>query len=130
MLPEIVEVIRAFEVADQVLFSQVDSSTAVLIPEDSGCAVIVQDRGDTVTVRTGLDVSVNIDPEEEDFTVLLRDLLAALRDGKAEERLATVYRNRLAPDGYKVEYASGSMQEFGERSGREYAVRLPAWNAS
>lgn len=130
MLPEIVAVLRSFEVAGQVHFSQVNASTAVLVPEDSGCAVTVHDRGDSITVRTGLDVSINIDPEEEDVTVLLRGLLEALRDGRAEERLTTLHRNRLTPDGYKVEYAGGSMREFGERSGREYAVRLPKWNAS
>ncbi|MET9859014.1 hypothetical protein ABZY93_06745 [Streptomyces smyrnaeus] len=130
MLPEIVEVIRSFAAEGKVLFSQVDDSTAVLIPEDSGCAVVVHDYGDTVTVRTGLDMAISIDPAEEGFTSLLCELLVALQDGKAQERLTTAYRNRLAPDGYKVEHAGGTLQEFGERTGREFSVALPKWNAS
>ncbi|MGW8558371.1 hypothetical protein ACWGLA_01015 [Streptomyces albidoflavus] len=53
-------------------------------------------------------------------------LYAPLADGGAVERLGSVYRDRLAPLGYRVEYSGGSMEESGEGK-RRFSVRLPVW---
>ncbi|GAA2068616.1 hypothetical protein GCM10009801_17010 [Streptomyces albiaxialis] len=128
MRADIVEVVRSFESEGRVLFAQAGAGAVVLVPEDSGCAIVVQERGDALTVRTGLDIEIGLDPEEAEFPALLREVLTALQRGEAAERLSTVYRNRLAPAGYTVEYPGGSMSEHGDRPGRQFTVRLPPWN--
>ena len=129
MQPGIVQAIQSFEEEGKILFSQVDDSTCVLIPVESGSTILVQDLEDFLCVRTGVDIRVALDPEEDGIVDLLVEVLGSLRSGKATERFQVLYRSRIAPAGYTIEYPSGKMQEMGDRQGREFSVRLPEWNA-
>ncbi|MFF8566618.1 hypothetical protein ACF06N_16840 [Streptomyces albidoflavus] len=129
---EAVEVIRGFEEAGVVLYAPLADGGCVLVPEGGGCPLVFQERGDVLAVRTGYDVEITLDPAEEEFGRTLHEVVVALMSGGAVERLGSVYRNRLAPLGYQVEYPGGSMEELGETGGpgegkRRFSVRPPRW---
>ncbi|MGI5470003.1 hypothetical protein [Streptomyces sp. CA-132043] len=125
----VVSIIRSFEEDGKVIFRQLDEHAWILVPVETGCPIVFDDLGDSLVMRTGIDVRVSMDYELEASRETLPEVIAALANGQAAERFATTYRNRLSPSGYKIEYPSGSQLESGEHQGREYSVRLPAWNA-
>ncbi|MEU6110783.1 hypothetical protein ABZ853_20550 [Streptomyces albidoflavus] len=126
MRGEAVDVIRGFEEAGAVLYAPLADGGCVLVPEGGGCPLVFQEKGDALAIRTGYDVEITLDPVEEGFGRTLHEVVVALTDGGAVERLGSVYRDRLAPLGYRVEYSGGSMEESGEGK-RRFSVRLPVW---
>ncbi|WP_157847690.1 hypothetical protein [Streptomyces violens] len=129
MRDDVVAIIRSFEQSGKVIFRQLDEHTWILVPTETGCPIVFDDLGDSLVMRTGIDVRVTMDYELETSRDALPEVIEALTNGQTAERFETAYRNRLSPSGYKIEYPSGSQMESGERQGREYSVRLPAWNA-
>lgn len=127
MRQDVVKIIQDFEEKDDVLFAQLDEATWVLVPKLSGCPLVFLDMGESVAIRTGFDVEVNVDYEEEGSGQLIYEIILALMNGSSVETLSGVYRNRLAPSGYNVEYPSGAMREYGDGK-KTYTVRLPPWN--
>lgn len=127
MRQDVVKIIQDFEESGAVLFAELDEATWVLVPKIKGCPLVFMDMGESVAIRTGLDVVVNVDYEEEDSGQLIYEIILALMNGDSVETLSGVYRSRLAPSGYTVEYPSGAMREYGDGK-KHYTVRLPPWN--
>lgn len=127
MRQDVVDAVQEFAQQDAVLCAPLDEETWVLVPRVNGCPLVFQDMGDAVAIRTGFDVEVVVDCEEEGSHQTIREVVLSLVNGKSVEVLSGVYRNRLAPCGYKVEFPGGSMKELG--AGRKtFTVRLPQWN--
>ncbi|GAA0475565.1 hypothetical protein [Streptomyces olivaceiscleroticus] len=130
MRQDVWEAIQSFAAPGRIAFRELDESTSILVPLESGSPIVFTDMGDSVSMRTGLDLNVLVDYEEDSAVATVKEVISALTDGHAVERLRASYRDRLTPCGYKVEYPSGNMQERDtERTTRQYTVRLPVWNA-
>lgn len=64
---------------------------------------------------------------ETDPVTPLREFITALMNGNAVERFRTTSSKALVPNGYKVDYPSGSQEEGAENPNTAQA-RLPRWN--
>ncbi|HEX3731590.1 MAG TPA: hypothetical protein VHU91_01500 [Mycobacteriales bacterium] len=129
MRKDVLEIIRSFQEKDKVLFSRLDEFTWVLVPDRTGCAIVIQDLGDSIVMRTGIGIDLTMDYEAESSREMLPEILSALQSGDIKEYFAPVNGDQIASSGYKVEYPSGQIWTQPEKVSRQYAVRLPVWNA-
>ncbi|MFJ2812932.1 hypothetical protein [Streptomyces sp. NPDC087294] len=128
MRPEVIRIFRTFELDGKVTFHQLDENTWVLLPVESGSALIVQDLGGSLRLRTGHEVVIDVDYEEESSREALPEIITALQSGNAVEHFSMGPGRKLRSCGYRVDYPSGTDSSINGRA-KSVSARLPRWNA-
>lgn len=128
MTPEVIHIIRTFALDGKVMFHQLNEHTWVLLPVESGSPLVIQDLGGSLRLRTGHDVSIDFDYEEESSREALPEIITALQSGNAVEHFSMGPGRKLSSCGYRVNYPSGTDASINDKA-KSFSARLPRWNA-
>jgi hypothetical protein len=128
MTPEIIQIIQTFAVDGKVTFHQLNEHTWVLLPIESGSPLIIQDLGGSLRLRTGHDVRIDLDYEEESSREALPEIITALQSGNAVEHFSMGPGRKLSSCGYRVDYPSGTDTSINDKA-KSASARLLRWNA-